>query len=245
MNKVMLVEDNTDLLESMEMLLSNHFEVFTAVDGQDALEKLSNVKPDVIVSDIMMPRMDGYQLLQSVREIPELKNVPIILLTALGQDENLISGYNLGADDYFVKPVRTKVLISRIQNLLRKQEHLNTIFSTDMEMKTSLPVKDPILAMMDSLVIKKYRFKNFTIPQLADDMGLSYAKLEVQVKDKAKLTPVKYINEIKLVKARELLENTDMPIKEIAFHLGFKSLSYFGKCYKAKYGVTPSHKANS
>lgn len=245
MNKVMLVEDNTDLLESMEMLLSNHFEVFTAVDGQDALEKLSNVKPDVIVSDIMMPRMDGYQLLQSVREIPELKNVPIILLTALGQDENLISGYNLGADDYFVKPVRTKVLISRIQSLLRKQEHLNTIFSTDMEMKTSLPVKDPILAMMDSLVIKKYRFKNFTIPQLADDMGLSYAKLEVQVKDKAKLTPVKYINEIKLVKARELLKNTDMPIKEIAFHLGFKSLSYFGKCYKAKYGVTPSHKANS
>jgi AraC-like DNA-binding protein len=114
-----------------------------------------------------------------------------------------------------------------------------------MEMKTSLPVKDPILAMMDSLVIKKYRFKNFTIPQLADDMGLSYAKLEVQVKDKAKLTPVKYINEIKLVKARELLKNTDMPIKEIAFHLGFKSLSYFGKCYKAKYGVTPSHKANS
>lgn len=242
MKKVMLVEDNTDLLESMDMLLSGHYQVIPAVDGEDALEKLQDIQPDIIVSDIMMPKLDGYQLLRRGREMHDLKNVPFILLTALGQDENLIEGYDLGADEYLVKPVRAQVLISRINNLLRKQEYLNKIYSTDLEIKTSLPVKDPVLAMLDSLVIKKYRFKNFSIPQLADDMGMSYAKLESQVKDKAKLTPVKYINEIKLVKAKELLENTDMPIKEIAFHLGFKSLSYFGKCYKTKYGITPSHK---
>lgn len=244
MKKILLVEDNTDLLESMDMLLSEHYTVYPAVDGEDALEKLIDVKPDIIVSDIMMPRLDGYELLRRIRLMPDLKNVPVILLTALGQDENLIEGYDLGADDYLVKPVRTQVLMSRIDNLLRKQDYLNKIYSTDLEIKTSLPVKDPVLAMLDSLVIKKYKFKNFSIPQLADDMGMSYAKLESQVKEKAKLTPVKYINEIKLVKARELLENTDMPIKEIAFHLGFKSLSYFGKCYKAKFGVTPSHKSN-
>ena len=236
----MLVEDNTDLLESMDMLLSEYFEVYPAVDGEDAWEKLQDVTPDIVVSDIMMPRLNGYELLKRLRERPEMKNIPIILLTALGQDENLIQGYDLGAEDYLVKPVRAQVLISRIQNLLRKQDYLQKMYSTDLEIKTSLPVKDPILAMLDSLVIKKYKFKNFTIPQLADDMGLSYAKLENQVKEKSKLTPVKYINEIKLVKAKELLEKTDMPIKEIAFHLGFKSLSYFGKCYKAKYGVTPS-----
>lgn len=243
MKKVMLVEDNTDLLESMDTLLSDYFHVIPAVDGEDAWEKLEDVRPHILVSDIMMPRMNGYELLSKMREHQELKHIPIILLTALGQDENLIQGYDLGAEDYLVKPVRAQVLISRIQNLLRKQDYLDKIYSTDMEVKTALPVKDPVLAMLDSLVIKKYKFKNFTIPQLAEDMGLSYAKLESQVKEKSKLTPVKYINEIKLVKAKELLEKTDMPIKEIAFHLGFKSLSYFGKCYKAKYGTTPSQKS--
>lgn len=240
--KVMIVEDNKDLLESMDMLLSEYFEVTPAVDGEDALEKLQDVKPDIIVSDIMMPRIDGYQLLKAIRENAEWKKIPIILLTALGQDENLIQGYELGADDYLVKPIRAQVLISRINNILKKQEFLSKIYSTDLDQKTALPVKDPILAMIDSLVIRKYQFKNFNIPDLASDMGMSYAKLETAVKEKAGLTPVKYINEIKLVKAKELLQNQDTPIKEIAFYLGFKSLSYFGKYYKNKYGSTPSVK---
>ncbi len=240
--KILIVEDNKDLLESMEILLSEHFTVQTAIDGADGLEKLKEFRPDLIVSDIMMPRLDGFGLLKSIKEMSDLKNIPIILLTALGQDENLIMGYDKGADDYLVKPIRTQVLISRINNLLRKQEYLDKIYSTDLEIKTSLPVKDPILAMLDSLIIKKYKFKHFSIPDLADEMGLSYSKLENLVKEKAGMTPVKYINEIKLVKAKELLESTQMPIKEIAFHLGFKSLSYFGKCYKTKYGVTPSLK---
>jgi len=240
--KVMIVEDNKDLLESMDMLLSEYFEVTPAVDGEDALEKLQDVKPDIIVSDIMMPRIDGYQLLKAIRENAEWKKIPIILLTALGQDENLIQGYELGADDYLVKPIRAQVLISRINNILKKQEFLSKIYSTDLDQKTALPVKDPILAMIDSLVIRKYQFKNFNIPDLASDMGMSYAKLGTAVKEKAGLTPVKYINEIKLVKAKELLQNQDTPIKEIAFYLGFKSLSYFGKCYKNKYGSTPSVK---
>ena len=240
--KVMIVEDNKDLLESMDMLLSEYCEVTPAVDGEDAVEKLQDVKPDIVVSDIMMPRMDGYQLLKAIKENPEWKRIPIILLTALGQDDNLIQGYELGADDYLVKPIRAQVLISRINNILRKQEFLSKIYSIDLDQKTALPVKDPALAMIDSLVVRKYKFKNFSIPDLAADMGMSYAKLETIVKEKAGLTPVKYINEIKLVKANELLQNQDTPIKEIAFYLGFKSLSYFGKCYKHKYGSTPSLK---
>ncbi len=240
--KVMIVEDNKDLLESMDMLLSEYFEVTPAVDREDAVEKLQDVKPDIVVSDIMMPRMDGYQLLKAIKENPEWKRIPIILLTALGQDDNLIQGYELGADDYLVKPIRAQVLISRINNILRKQEFLSKIYSIDLDQKTALPVKDPALAMIDSLVVRKYKFKNFSIPDLAADMGMSYAKLETIVKEKAGLTPVKYINEIKLVKANELLQNQDTPIKEIAFYLGFKSLSYFGKCYKHKYGSTPSLK---
>jgi DNA-binding response OmpR family regulator len=240
--KVMIVEDNKDLLESMDMLLSEYFEVTPAVDGEDAVEKLQDVKPDIVVSDIMMPRMDGYQLLKAIKENPEWKRIPIILLTALGQDDNLIQGYELGADDYLVKPIRAQVLISRINNILRKQEFLSKIYSIELDQKTALPVKDPALAMIDSLVVRKYKFKNFSIPDLAADMGMSYTKLEAIVKDKAGLTPVKYINEIKLVKANELLKNEDTPVKEIAFYLGFKSLSYFGKCYKNKYGSTPSLK---
>ena len=146
----------------------------------------------------------------------------------------------MGADDYLVKPVRAEVLIARLNNLLRKQAQMRSLYTSNPERNTDLPVKDPVLAMLDSLVIKKYKFKNFTIPQLAGDMGLSYVKLEAQVKEKAQMTPVKYINEIKLKKAKELLVESEMPIKDIAFKLGFRSLSYFGKCYKARFGVTPS-----
>ncbi len=242
LKKVLIAEDNTDLLDSMMLLLSEYFEVEGAADGEIAIAKMEHFKPDLVVSDIMMPRKNGYEVLEAVRSSPDLKNIPVILLTALGQDENLIQGYDLGADDYLVKPIRTQVLVSRINNLLRKQEYLDKIYSIDLELKTAIPVKDPVLAMMDSLIIKKYRFKNFSIPDLANDMNMTYPRLESLVKEKAGMTPVKYINEIKLVRAKELLENTDMPIKDIAFHLGFKSLSYFGKCYKAKYGVTPSVK---
>jgi DNA-binding response OmpR family regulator len=240
MKKVLLVEDNRDLLESMEMLLAGQFSVESAEDGQQALELLGRSRPDIIVSDIMMPEMNGYELLKKVRSMGELKDVPIVLLTALGQDENLIGGYELGADDYLVKPVRAEVLIARLNNLLRKQAQMRSLYTSNPERNTDLPVKDPVLAMLDSLVIKKYRFKNFTIPQLAGDMGLSYVKLEGQVKEKAQMTPVKYINEIKLKKAKELLVESEMPIKDIAFKLGFRSLSYFGKCYKARFGITPS-----
>lgn len=240
MKKALLVEDNRDLLESMEMLLAGHFSIEIAENGGEAMELLGRSRPDIIVSDIMMPEMNGYEFLKKLRNMSEFKDVPVILLTALGQDENLIGGYDLGADDYLVKPVRAEVLISRMNNLLRKQEQLRLLYTSDSEGNTDLPVKDPVLAILDSLVIKKYKFKNFSIPQLAGDMGLSYVKLESQVKQKAQMTPVKYINEIKLKKAKELLVETDLPIKDIAFKLGFRSLSYFGKCYKARFGVTPT-----
>lgn len=242
MKKILLVEDNESLLESMQDLLSEDFEVITALNGKEGLEKAKSELPDLVVSDIMMPEMDGYALVNRLKLNELTQEIPVILLTALGEEDNLVHGYDLGADDYVVKPFKSKVLIARIYNLLAARDNLRKIYAKRQAEETApgYEVKDPTLALMESILVDRFRFRNVTIPELAKHMGITPSKLERDVKRLTDKTPLKYINDYRLEKAKYLLENSELRVSDVSYTLGFKSLSYFGKCYRAKYGEAPS-----
>lgn len=238
--KLLIVEDNERLLSSMNALFEDYFEVAQATDGKEGLHRALNFLPDLIISDIMMPEMNGYQLTQEVKSNERTAHIPIVLLTALGEDERRIEGYNFGADDYLVKPFKFDVLLARVNNLIKTREQLQQIYDTDFTVNHNFGMKDPILSHVEALLVNHFRFRDFTIPKIAEQMNISTAKLEREIKRLTGMTPVQYINDFRLHKAKDLLINEDLTIFTVSHLLGFRSLSYFGKAYKEKFGIAPS-----
>jgi DNA-binding response OmpR family regulator len=238
--KLLIVEDNEKLLNSMTALFEDYFDITEAVNGKMGLEKARLNTPDVIISDIMMPEMNGYELTEALKSNQRTSHIPIILLTALGEDERRIEGYNHGADDYLVKPFKFDVLLARVNNLLKTREQLQRIYDKTVPINHEFGVKDPILSHMEALLVNHFRFRNFTIPKIAEHMNMTTPKLEREVKRLTGMTPIQYINDFRLHKAKALLLAEDLSIFEVSHAMGFRSLSYFGKAYKEKFGIAPS-----
>ncbi len=238
--KILVVEDNEKLLASMSALLEDHYTMLEAKNGREGIDKARLHHPDLIISDIMMPVASGYDLVDELKENDRTKHIPIILLTALGDDEKRIEGYNHGADDYIVKPFKFDVLLSRINNLLKSRENLRKIYDKAAPINHEFGVKDPMLSHMEALLVNHFKFRNFSIPEIAELMNMTPSKLERDIKRLTGMTPIKYLNDFRLNKAKHMLEKGDKSIFEVSYALGFKSMSYFGKAYKEKFGIAPS-----
>jgi DNA-binding response OmpR family regulator len=238
--KVLVVEDNEKLLASIVSLLEDHFEMYQAKDGREGIDKAKLHKPNLIISDIMMPVASGYDLVEELKANDRTRHIPIILLTALSEDEKKIEGYNYGADDYIVKPFKFDVLLSRINNLLKSRQNLREIYDKSAPIDHQFGVKDPMLSHMEALLVNHFKFKNFSIPEIAELMNITPSKLERDIKKLTGMTPIKYLNDFRLNKAKHMIETSDRSIFEVSYVLGFKSMSYFGKAYKEKFGIAPS-----
>lgn len=238
--KLLIVEDNIKLLNSMSALFEDYFEILEASNGRDGIEKARLHAPDIVISDIMMPEATGYDLVETLKGNERTAHIPIILLTALGEDERKIEGYNHGADDYIVKPFKFDVLLSRVNNVLKTREQLIRIYDKSTPINHDFGVKDPLLSHIEALLVNHFKFRNFTIPEIADMMNMTPPKLEREIKKLTGMTPIQYVNDFRLHKAKEMLLKGDKSIFEVSHGLGFKSLSYFGKAYKEKFGIAPS-----
>ncbi len=238
--KLLLVEDNEKLLNSMSALFEDYFDIYEGKNGAAGIEKARLHMPDIIISDIMMPEVNGYDLVEELKGNDRTSHIPIILLTALGEDERIIEGYNYGADDYIVKPFKFDVLLSRVNNLIKSREQLKRIYDKSTPVHHEFGVKDPLLSHLEALLVNHFRFRNFSIPKIAELMNMSTPKLEREIKKLTGMTPIQYVNNFRLHKAKDLLQKDDKSVFEISHSLGFKSLSYFGKAYKEMFGVAPS-----
>ena len=238
--KLLIVEDNEKLLSSLSALLEDYYDVITANNGRDGIDSAKLNVPDIIISDIMMPEASGYELVQEVKAHDKTRHVPIILLTALGEDEKEIEGYDFGADDYIVKPFKLNVVLSRIENLLKQREMLKGVYDKSAPIHHQFGTKHPTLSHMEAIVVQHFKFKNFSIPEIASRMNITPSKLEREIKRLTGMTPIKYINDFRLSKAKDMLKSGDKSIFEVSYTLGFKSMSYFGKAYKEKFGIAPS-----
>jgi len=254
LHTVLVVDDNIELLQFITEILTPLFKVVTANDGVQALELLEQRTHaiDFIISDVMMPRMDGFELLEKLKSHPEWKKLPVVLLTAKATTEHKIRALRTGVDDYLFKPFSTAELLARVQNLLHHYEERSEEPFGDITMNASGTVSlhtDKVLLREYDLQwlekaesICKSNISNtmFGIPDLADHLAVSERQLHRRINELTGLTPNKYIREIKLQHARELLEvGRFKTVAEVAYHVAFEKPEYFSKLFAERFGVKP------
>lgn len=249
---IMLIEDNIDMCRMLQLQLrSNKYNVFTAHDGEEGLKKIYQHHPDIIITDLMMPGMDGMELLRNVRQDFNISHIPVIVLTAKNTEEDKLTSIKSGANAFITKPFSSSHLMARINQLLEEQR----IFQRKMVVQTT--VESTAEAANDSyeqhLVKKDIEFvhkiheiieenlnsNDFNIDTIAGTIGLSRSAFFKKLKSLTGFAPVDLVKEIRLTKAARLIETTDDSITEIAYSVGFRDAGYFGKCFRKKYDMTP------
>ena len=249
---LVLVEDNQDLRSMLSLQLRHDYNVVTATDGADGIDKIRSSHPDLIITDLMMPRMDGAELLRQVRKDFAVSHIPIIVLTAKSDDAEMTRLIANGANAFIKKPFSHDMLMARIRQLVQEQR----VFQRKMILQGNTPATEQPVAADDyekRLARKDMEFiqrihdiikdnlqnESFNIDTIAETVGLSRSAFFKKLKSLTGYAPVDLVREIRLGKAEELVLSTDSSVAEIAYAAGFKDASYFGKCFKKKYGMTP------
>ena len=253
---ILIVEDNDDMRHYLRMLLADRLYVLEASDGESGLRLARESVPDLIVSDVMMPVMDGLQLCKHLKEDFITSHIPVILLTARSDEHQKMEGYESGADAYLTKPFNADVLVSRINNLLASRSQLRQLFqnregagplapaaagsAAPATAEVKLTTQDKLF--MDQLkeaIQSNMANPNLKMDELGDQLGISRVQLYRKVKTLTGLSPVELLRQMRLQRALTLLNSTMKTVAEIAFEVGFNSPSYFTNCFKKQFGKLP------
>lgn len=253
---LLVVEDNKDLCDLLKLQLSDRYNVLVANNGAEGLKKVNHFHPDIVVTDQMMPEMSGTEMLKIIRNNIQISHIPVIILTAKGDEEAKIKAINLGANAYITKPFNKEYLIARIEQLLSDRKvfrekiwnqeglHMHPEPQTD-TYETYLVKKDiQLLEKINQVIEENLQNSDYNIDAIAETLGFSRSAFFKKLKSLTGLAPVDLIKEIRLNKSVELLKNTDMTISEIAYEVGFKEAGYYGKCFRKKYNQTPTEFMN-
>ncbi|MHA7943860.1 hybrid sensor histidine kinase/response regulator [Formosa sp. 3Alg 14/1] len=246
---VLIVEDNKELRLHLKDDLEDYYNVITSEDGKKGLKKALKRYPDLIISDVMMPKMDGFEMCKALKSDLETSHIPIILLTARTGDHDQISGFDHGADAYVPKPFKIEVLRARIKNLLEAKARLREKFS---RLGTLLPsselttnaLDEAFLEKVTKVVLKNIDNQDFKIDDIRSEVGVGRSQLFRKIQSITGENPSTFIRTIRLKYASELLQNSAHSIKEITHMSGFSSQTYFGKTFKELYGITPTEYIN-
>lgn len=241
---ILLVEDNEDLLMSLRKLFAKTCRVLLARDGREGLDLVRKELPDLVVSDVMMPRMSGTEMCKLIKDDIAVSHIPVVLLTAMGSVENTIAGLKCGADDYIPKPFDSKLLVIRCNNLIRSRNLLRKKIREEDRMETELLATTPLdrnfLKRCNEYIEKNLANSEFSIDSMAKELAMGRSSFFNKFKGLTGMTPNDYVQGYRLkLSATWLRQNSDLQISDIAYRLGFSSPRYFSHCFKAKYGVTP------
>jgi signal transduction histidine kinase/ABC-type sugar transport system substrate-binding protein/DNA-binding response OmpR family regulator len=241
---VMVIDDNDDLREYIKNLLSVSYHVLEASDGKRGLELAREYIPDLVISDIMMPVMDGLEFCNKLKSDRTTSHIPVILLTARSMDDQRIEGYQHGADAYITKPFISKLLLARIDNLLSSRIRLRELFSgsrEETEKESKLGNPDQQFVEQLRIVIRNMMgHSSLKVEQIGEKLGLSRVQLYRKVKALTGSTPVDLLRNARLEEGKHLLGTTGKTVSEIAYMVGFTTPSYFTTCFKEKYGFSPN-----
>ncbi len=242
--RVLIVEDNADLRSYIKEFLEGIFVVREARDGKEGCEQALEMIPDLVISDVMMPAMNGIDLCRTLKQDVRTSHVPIILLTARAGTESKIEGLEFGADDYVTKPFDTKELIVRARNLVEQRRELRRKFSAGAVLKpgdiTVSSLDDTLLQKAMVYVEQNIDREDLGVDDLAQELSMSRATLHRKIKAITNLAPVEFIRYLRLQRARCLLEQNAGTIAEVAYQVGFQSPSYFTASFHQLFGVLPS-----
>jgi len=241
---LLIVDDNVDIRTYLNTILADRYRVIMAEDGQQGLEVAQREVPDLIVSDVMMPVMNGLEFCQQVKANLITSHIPVILLTARALSKHQVEGYQSGADAYITKPFAPDLLTARIDNLLRSRQVLRDLWQTTTsvqeENQNEQIVTDPFLENFRSVIEKRLADSDLSVEDIASDMALSRVQLYRKVKTLTGESPVEQLRKARLVRGRQLLATTAKSISEVAYEVGFSAPSYFTKCFRDEFGISPS-----
>ncbi len=274
---VLIVDDNADIRAYLRTILQDKYQVNEAADGQQGLTLANEIVPDLIVSDVMMPVMNGLEFCQRIKNSTATSHIPVILLTARALSQHQIEGYESGADAYITKPFDADLLLVRIGNLLKSREQLKSLFKNEElrmkneEFATALPTtetgkqtsateeptsaaanssffilnssfkkEDPFLQKFLNYIEKNMSDSDLSVETIGAELGLSRVQLYRKMKALTGLSPVELLRKARLKRGRQLLEKGGKNISEIAYEVGFSAPSYFTKCFKDEFGISPS-----
>ena len=243
--QLLIIDDNDDIRTFLSDGFSNYLKVDTASDGKEGLEKAINMNPDIIICDVMMPEMDGFEVTRQLKKEFQTCHIPIILLTAHSSNEHQIEGIESGADDYITKPFSLKYVQKRVLKMIEQREQLKKRFSKDFVIEGNLinttDKTKNFFEKIEKILEDHYRDSNFTIERFVE---LSETKRTIffkKVKGITGFSPNELIKIKRLNKSAELLKEGDFTISEVAYAVGFDDPYYFSKCFKAHFNCTPTH----
>ena len=274
---ILIVDDNADIRAYLRQILQDKYQVSEAADGQQGLAIANEIVPDLIVSDVMMPVMNGLEFCQRIKGNTATSHIPVILLTARALSQHQIEGYESGADAYITKPFSAELLLVRISNLLKSRIQLKNLFATVLPTATaesstsageetsaaanscvpsvasdqgssasfliphsSLKKEDPFLQKFRDFIERNMSDSDLSVETIGAELGLSRVQLYRKVKALTGQSPVELLRKARLLRGRQLLETSHKTISEVAYEVGFSAPSYFTKCFKDEYGVSPS-----
>jgi signal transduction histidine kinase/ligand-binding sensor domain-containing protein/DNA-binding response OmpR family regulator len=240
---LLIVEDTLDLRKFLCENLNPFYKIAEASNGLEGYDMALSIVPDIIISDVMMPVMDGIEFISKLKHDDRTSHIPVILLTAMDAEQDQLSGLSLGADDYIVKPFKFEVLKLKLSNLLKVREILRekylkkiTIAPSDIEVQSG---EEQFLLKMVSVIENHIQDSEFNNNTLAIEIGMSKTQLYRKLVALTKLSPNEFIREIRLKRAEQLLRATEFNIAEIMDQVGFNSRNHFAKCFKDKYLLSP------
>jgi len=243
-NIILVVEDSPDMREYIKNSLLPDYTVYEAQEGSEGLQKARDIIPDLVISDIMMPEMDGYELCRELKSDVITSHIPIILLTAKASEDSIIQGLETGADDYITKPFNTKILLARIKNLIEIRSQLQKNINREMNLqpiKTSLSSIDrEFLRDLHSVINRNLADPEFNVEELCKRMYMSRTTIYRKILALTGETPTDFIRSFRLKQGAELLKQKNYSVLEVAFEVGFNNSSYFAKCFKEKFHQLPS-----
>jgi signal transduction histidine kinase/ligand-binding sensor domain-containing protein/DNA-binding response OmpR family regulator len=247
---ILIVEDNGDLRKYLRMVLSAKYRICEAVNGEEGLSLAREVIPDLIISDVMMPVMDGIRMAQMLRSDNQTNHIPIVLLTSLVSTDNKLKGLETGVDDYITKPFNEDILQMRIANLIRQRKLLQRFYTSKYRAPelTAVQPAEPEVESADEIfldkavaAVEKYMENpGFTNETFSTEMGMSVAVLYRKMNALMNCTPADFIRDLRIKRAVQLLSTGKLHVSEVAGRVGFDDPHYFGKWFKKYYGKTPS-----
>lgn len=247
---VLVIDDNTDIRQYERTLLQDEYIVLEAADGKEGLSVAMKEVPDLVICDVMMPVMDGLEFTEQLKTNTATSHIPVIMLTAKNLEEHRAEGYEHGADSYITKPFHSKVLLARIENLLRQRQLLKNLYQGAQEAEkeiseSHLEDRDKqFLKQLQAIIQKNLSDSEFGVEDMGQQIGLSRVQLYRKVKAMTGSSVVDLLRKARLAKARRLLETRSMSVSEVAYEVGFSAPSYFTKCFKEEYGMLPGDVGN-
>lgn len=247
---VLVIDDNTDIRQYERTLLQDEYIVLEAADGKEGLAVALKEVPDLVICDVMMPVMDGLEFTKQLKTNTATSHIPVIMLTAKNLEEHRAEGYEHGADSYITKPFHSKVLLARIENLLRQRQLLKNLYQGTKEAEKEISeahLEDrdkQFLKQLQAIIQQNLSDSEFGVEDMGQQIGLSRVQLYRKVKAMTGSSVVDLLRKARLAKAKRLLETRSMSVSEVAYDVGFSAPSYFTKCFKDEYGMLPGDIGN-